>query len=250
MSEASAPRYHVGTSGWHYDHWRLRFYPPGLAKSRWLEFYAQHFSTVELNASFYRLPSEKAYRAWYEQSPPGFLFAVKASRLITHYRRLRDVEEALALFYARATLLREKLGPILYQLPPDLRRDDATLEGFLRQLPAELRHVVEFRHPSWFAEPVYELLARYRTAFCVFDLADLPCPRVATAPLVYVRFHGAAGKYWGAYGEEGTAYWASEIKDLASGRGEVFAYFNNDAEAQAVRDAALLRTKLDQAAAA
>jgi uncharacterized protein YecE (DUF72 family) len=238
------PFHHIGTSGWHYDHWRQRFYPPGLAKPKWLDYYARTFATVEINASFYRLPTENAYRNWYAQTPPGFLFAVKGSRLITHYRRLRDVGEALSAFYARATILGEKLGAVLYQLPPDLQRDDELLSGFLAQLPAGIRHAVEFRHESWFAPPVYETLARHDAALCVVDLPDFNCPRVATAPFLYLRFHGAAGKYWGAYGEEGIDYWAEEVKRLGAGRGRVFAYFNNDAEAQAVQDARLLAARL------
>jgi len=244
MTAVNTVRYFVGTSGWHYDHWRGRLYPPELAKARWLTYYARSFPTVEVNASFYRLPTENALRGWYEQSPPGFVFALKASRLITHYRRLLGTAEALALFFARARLLGEKLGPILYQLPPDMARDDTRLAGFLAQLPPDLKHAIEFRHPSWFTPPVYELLGRHGVAFCVFHLVGLACPLVATAPFVYVRFHGTGGKYWGAYGAERLERWRRQIESLSAGREEVYAYFNNDAEAQAVYDARLLQARL------
>ena len=240
-------RYLVGTSGWHYDDWRGRFYPADVPKARWLAFYARSFSTVELNASFYRLPSEGALRSWYEQTPPGFLFAVKASRLITHYRRLLDVAEALEVFYARARRLGEKLGPILYQLPPDLERDDERLESFLAALPADLRHAVEFRHPSWFVEPIFAALSRRGVAFCVFSMVGLACPLVATASFAYFRFHGSAGRYGGSYGEESLAAWSTKITGLTPAGGKAYCYFNNDARAQAVGDALTLRAKLHAA---
>lgn len=237
-------RYLVGTSGWHYDHWRERFYPRGLGKPRWLQHYAQFFDTVEVNATFYRLPSEAAFRAWFEGSPPHFRFALKASRLITHYRRLQGVDEALDLFFARARLLGAKLGPVLYQLPPDFVRDDARLDGFLSSLPPDVRHVFEFRHASWFADGVFDLLARHGAGFCVMDLVSLRSPVLATAPTVYLRFHGATGVYSGLYGDAEMARWAETIRHLGAGRAEVYAYFNNDALGQAVRDAQSLQAAL------
>jgi uncharacterized protein YecE (DUF72 family) len=248
VAENSA-RYLVGTSGWHYEHWKERFYPKGLGKPRWLAHYARFFGTVEVNASFYRLPSENAFRGWYGGSPPGFVFALKASRLITHYRRLVNVAEALEVFFARARLLGEKLGPILYQLPPDFARDDARLDAFLAQLPADLRHVVEFRHGSWFDDGVFDLLARRGVGFCVMDLVHLKSPQVATASTVYVRFHGATGVYSGPYGEAEMKRWAGVLKNLGAGRAEVFAYFNNDSQAHAVRDALSLQAALGEPAA-
>ncbi|MHB1132353.1 MAG: DUF72 domain-containing protein [Chloroflexota bacterium] len=248
--DAGGARWWVGTSGWIYQHWRGRFYPEGLAQSRWLHHYAGAFDTVELNASFYRLQSERAFQRWRDESPPDFVYAVKASRFITHYRRLAESDAPLALFLERARLLGAKLGPILFQLPPDLRRDDALLAGFLALLPADLRYAVEFRHASWYEPAVYDLLAAREVAFCIHDFAPVESPLVATAPFLYARFHGRRGRYFGEYGAEWLGSWTAQTKDLSAGRREVFVYFNNDAEAQAVRDALALRALLSAQAAA
>jgi len=145
----TSPKYRVGCSGWHYDHWRGLYYPEGLPKSKWLQFYARQFSTVELNNSFYHLPSEKAFTTWRESSPENFVFAVKVSRFITHIKRLRNLGSAMENFLSRACLLKGKLGPLLYQLPPNMKRNDGILESFLSSLPQEYQHVFEFRHESW-----------------------------------------------------------------------------------------------------
>lgn len=245
----NAIRWWVGTCGWSYPHWRGRFYPPGLGQSRWLRHYADNFDTVELNATFYRLQSESAFRRWYAETPPGFLFALKASRYLTHYRRLGDAAQPLALFRERAVLLADKLGPILFQLPPDLRRDDGLLRSFLAQLPAGCRYVVEFRHASWYGEAVYDLLAEHEVAFCLHDFPGMASPLVATAPFLYARFHGEGGRYVGEYGAERLGDWARQIESLSVGRREAFAYFNNDTEAQAVRDALALRRALAESTA-
>ena len=143
-------RFFIGTSGWHYDHWRGPFYPSKLPKTRWLEFYAGHFDTVEVNSSFYRLPSETAVGGWRRGTPPGFTFSMKASRYITHLKRLKDSAEAVRRFTERVKILKEKLGPLLYQLPPNMKRDDRRPESFLAGLPPGYRHAVEFRHSSWY----------------------------------------------------------------------------------------------------
>ena len=184
------PRYYIGTSGWHYDHWQGRFYPEGLRKPKWLEFYSRSFSTVELNNSFYHLPTEKAFGTWRSATPDSFRFAVKVSRYITHIKKLKDSEEPLQNFLARATLLGGKLGPLLYQLPPGLHRDDVLLESFLSLLPRHLVNVFEFRHDSWHDQGVLDLLQRYNAGFCIFDMPDLTTQPAVTADFVYVRFHG------------------------------------------------------------
>lgn len=236
-----ALRYYIGTSGWHYDHWRSRFYPEKLTKPKWLEFYGTHFTAVELNNSFYRLPSEAAFATWRDSSPANFTFAVKVSRFITHIKRLRDVEEAVDKFITRAQILGEKLGPLLYQLPPNMHRDDERLESFLSILPQGVRHVLEFRHQSWLEESVFRILDKYNIGLCVFDMPSLSCPLVATADFAYVRFHGSTGLYWSCYSDEELADWAKRLADLAVNVKAVYIYFNNDAEAFAVRNAITLR---------
>ena len=232
--------YYIGTSGWHYGHWRGLFYPEKLATPKWLGFYAQHFTTVELNNSFYRLPSEKAFVNWWESSPEGFVFAVKVSRFITHIKRLKDVEEPLQNFLRRADFLQDKLGSLLYQLPPGMRRDDERLEAFLAILPRQYRHVFEFRHESWIDEGVFSLLRQYNAGLCVFDMPDFACPIVATADFAYVRFHGSTGLYRSCYSDEELSKWAEKIAELGKNLKAVYIYFNNDAEAYAVRNAKTL----------
>jgi uncharacterized protein YecE (DUF72 family) len=233
--------YHIGTSGWHYDHWRDRFYPRNLKKAQWLEYYTGHFTTVELNNSFYRLPSEAAFSTWYHSSPPGFTFAVKVSRFITHIKRLRDTGEAENNFITRAKILKQKLGPLLYQLPPNMHRNDEVLVSFLSGLPRDLRHVFEFRHESWLDDEVFGILRKYNIGLCVFDMPSFTCPVVATSDFAYVRFHGSSGLYSSCYTDEELAAWTEKIVNLGAGLKAVFIYFNNDIEGFAVSNAVTLR---------
>ena len=237
-------RYHIGTSGWHYEHWRGLFYPQGLPKAQWLDFYARHFTTVELNNSFYRLPTEKAFTSWRESTPDGFLYAVKVSRFITHIKRLKGVDEALDNFLVRARILEDKLGPLLYQLPPNMPRNDKVLESFLAILPPGLCHVFEFRHESWLDDEVFALLRRYNAGLCVFDMPDLACPLVVTADSAYIRFHGSSGLYSSYYSDEELSDWAGKIYHLGQGLKAIYIYFNNDAQAFAVRNARTLARQL------
>jgi len=237
-------RFRIGTSGWVYPHWRGVFYPPGLPQSHWYSHYAKIFDTVEVNYSFYRLPSEEAFDCWREQAPPGFIYAVKANRYITHVKRLKDAAEPLARFLARARRLGEKLGPILWQLPPRWRANPERLENFAALLPPDLTHAFEFRDSRWFVEPVRRILA-----FCIFDMPGLPCPTWVTSDVVYLRFHGSGVVYEGRYGREGLQPWAARIREwLCKGR-RVYAYFNNDAFGFAVEDARELRELLSGAGA-
>jgi len=238
--------YHIGTSGWHYEHWRDRFYPEKLSKDEWLKFYAGHFATVELNNSFYRLPSESAFATWHDSSPANFTFAVKVSRFITHIKRLKNTEEAVERFITRAKILGEKLGPLLYQLPPNMHRNDEVLESFLSALPRGMKHVFEFRHQSWLEEKVFEILHKYNTGFCVFDMPSISCPLVATADFSYIRFHGSSALYSSCYSDEELADWAKRLADLTANLKAVYIYFNNDAEAFAVRNAKTLRGYLQK----
>ena len=235
------PHCRIGTSGWVYPHWRGVFYPPDLPQSRWYAHYANTFDTVEINYSFYRLPSEAAFDRWREQAPEGFIYAVKANRYITHIKRLKEAAEPLERFLARARRLGDKLGPILWQLPPNWRANPEQLEAFAGLLPPDLTHAFEFRDPRWFIEPVRRILERHGLAFCIFHMPGLPCPTWVTSDVIYLRFHGSGVVYGGRYGRDGLRPWAARILEwLREGR-EVYAYFNNDAFGFAVEDAQELR---------
>lgn len=233
----------IGTSGWSYAWWRGRFYPAGLAKARWFEHYAARFDTVELNSTFYGIAAETTFRTWARLAPPGFVYALKAHQDITH--RTGDGAAALELFTARATLLAQHLGTLLYQFPPSLHRDLAGLRNFVASLPRNLRHVVEFRDPSWFDDTIRRLLAAAAVGFCVHDMRSSATPDWVTGPIAYVRLHGpGAAKYTGSYGEDGLRKLAARVRAMARRAEQVFVFFNNTAEADAPRDAMALREML------
>ncbi len=236
-------RLHVGTSGWHYEHWRGPFYSQNLSADAMLGFYAQRLGTVEINNSFYHLPTAQTFCGWREQTPPGFLFSVKASRYITHMKKLKDPEPALAKFLAHAAKLEEKLGPILFQLPPHWRVNLERLEAFLATLPSGHRYAMEFRDPSWFAREVYDALERRNVAFCIFDLAGEQSPEVLTADFAYVRLHGPAEwKYAGRYSKTQLRRWLELARGwFGQGACEVFIYFDNDEAGYAALNAMELR---------
>ncbi len=195
---------------------------------------------MELNNSFYHLPSEKAFVTWRESSPDNFAFAVKASRFITHVKRLRNLESAPETFLSRARLLEHKLGPLLYQLPPNMKRNEELLENFLRLLPQEYQHVLEFRHQSWLDDAVFDILHQYNAGLCIFDMPGFTCPLVATSDFAYIRFHGSANLYASCYSNDELAQWAGRIVHLGKNLKAIYIYFNNDAEAFAVRNAMTL----------
>ena len=201
---------------------------------------------MELNNSFYHLPSEKAFLGWRESSPPSFVYAVKVSRFITHIKRLRNVEGAVENFLSRAKLLGEKLGPLLYQLPPNMPHKEEVLEAFLSLLPSGLQHVFEFRHESWFDKGVFNLLGRYNVSLCLFDMPGFTTPLAVTTDFLYIRFHGSASLYSSCYSEGELEDWARRIFELSQGLKAVYIYFNNDAEAFAVKNALSLRKKLER----
>jgi uncharacterized protein YecE (DUF72 family) len=237
-------KYHIGCSGWHYEHWRGLYYPEELPKTEWLQFYAGQFSTVELNNSFYRLPSEKAFTTWQESTPDSFIFAVKASRFITHIKRLKNFGSAVDNLLSRAVLLGEKLGPLLYQLPPNMKRNDELLQNFLSSLPRKYPHVVEFRHESWIDEAVFNILREHNTGLCVFDMPGFSCPLIATSDFAYIRFHGSEGLYSSCYSNEELSQWAQKIDRLSKDVKTSYIYFNNDAETFAVKNAITLENYL------
>ena len=235
----------IGCSGWNYDDWRGRLYPEGLGKQRWLARYAEFFDTVEVNSTFYRLASRDAVARWVRDTPSDFLFAVKASRYLTHVRRLRDVGEGIGRYYERIQPLVEsrKLGPVVWQLPATFRRDDAALEQLLWILP-EGRHCFEFRHESWFTPPVYELLRSADAALVIGDHPKWPFQaRALTTDWTLVRMHHGRRGRRGNYSETELDEWARRIAQWRR-RAEVFVYFNNDWEGFAVKNALSLKRRL------
>ena len=238
-------KYYIGCSGWHYEHWRVLYYPEKLPKPEWLPFYARQFTTVELNNSFYHLPTEKAFTTWRESTPDNFVFAVKVSRFITHIKRLKNLGSAVETFLSRARLLENKLGPLLYQLPPNMKRNDELLQNFLSSLPPEYQHVIEFRHESWIDEAVFDILRRHNVGLCVFDMPGFSCPLVSTSDFAYIRLHGSQGLYSSCYSHEELSQWAQGIARLGQNIKASYIYFNNDAEALAVKNAITLMSLLN-----
>jgi uncharacterized protein YecE (DUF72 family) len=227
----------IGTSGWQYRHWRETFYPKGVAQRRWLEFYAQRFATVESNAAFYRLPEAEWFAAWAQRTPPDFVMAVKASRYLTHILRLAEPDQPVALLVERARHLGDKLGPVLIQLPPTLQADVGRLRATLEAFPRGMRVAVEFRHDSWYTAEVEQLLSNYRVALCLADRRRPLTPFWRTADWGYVRFHAGRSRPPGCYTRDALAGWVDRLAELWPASADIFAYFNNDFFACALRDA-------------
>jgi len=229
----------IGTSGWTYPHWQEQFYPPDWPKSKWLEYYAQHFDTVGLNATFYRLPKPKTFENWKNRTPDGFLWSVKASKYITHTRRLKAPQEPLARLYTTAAGLGEKFGVLLFQLPPSLAFDKKRFTEFCGFLNPRLRHAVEVRHVSWISDPFFDMLKQSNIAFCIADTAGrYPFHEAVTADFIYIRLHGSTELYASHYSEKELQAWAEKIK--AWGK-DTFVYFDNDFEGHAVKNAQRLK---------
>jgi uncharacterized protein YecE (DUF72 family) len=218
----------VGTSGWHYNHWKGNFYPAGVTSKQFTEHYLRFFKTVEINNSFYRLPTPETFAAWRSSVPPDFLYSVKASRYITHMKKLKDPQQSLAQFMGNVLALEEKLGPILFQLPPAWHLNLERFLHFLSALPPYHRYTFEFRDPTWYQPEVYELLRAHRCAFCIYDLGGHQSPLEVTADFVYVRLHGPEGKYNGRYSEESLQEWSRHCLAWALSGKDVFVYFDND----------------------
>jgi len=234
------PSIRIGCSGWQYGHWRGLFYPAALPQNRWFDYYADQFDTVEVNNTFYRLPEASTFAAWGRQAPRGFLYAVKASRYLTHMKKLKDPDEPLERFFARASRLQRAFGPVLYQLPPRWEVNLDRLDLFLEALPPRRRHAIEFREPSWYSDAVFARLERHKVALCLHDMHGSASARVAVGPFVYVRFHGPQ-KYSGRYSDEALDDWAAWLAARSRAGSPIYAYFNNDSGGHAPRDAARLR---------
>jgi uncharacterized protein YecE (DUF72 family) len=238
----------IGTSGWSYDHWHPALYPPGLPARDRLARYTQAFTTAELNSSFYRWPGPAAFASWRRRLPDGFRLSVKAPRGLTHARKLYGPETWLERIAAGLHELDGRRAVLLVQLAPAQARDDARLDYFLTRVPGWMRVAVEFRHPSWHCEEVFALLAAHRAAYCVMSGASLPCVLRATTDFVYVRMHGPdpGHLYAGSYPDADLCWWADRIGEWDRAGQGVFVYFNNDADANAVRNARTLRALLDE----
>lgn len=258
----------IGTSGWSYDHWQGIFYPVNLPKSRWLEYYTEYFETVEINSTFYHLPREKTVKNWLERTPEKFIFAVKAGRFITHLKQLKDPAESLERFWQIVEWFGEKLGPILFQFPPKFEKDKERFHNFLSALAAakekpvgfkkfstrrvrELAAVMEFRHPSWFCDEVYEILRKFNVALCFSDTPRYPYCEEVTADFVYLRLHGHERLYASRYTKEQLDEYVTKIKnwmkEVSPPKGrvkDIYCYFDNDAEGYAVQNAIELRKKI------
>jgi uncharacterized protein YecE (DUF72 family) len=247
------PALRIGCSGWNYKHWRGNFYAPELRLREWFTHYASVFDTVEINNTFYRLPESKTFAGWRERAPEDFLYAIKASRFITHLKRLRDPEEPVTRLFERACALEDHLGPVLYQLPESFHCDLTRLDDFLALLPRTLgeingtppdhviRHVFEFRHRSWYVEETQAVLRAHGVAMCLHDKAGSAIFEPLDTPYLYVRFHGPGGRYFGRYELRRMEYWAETLAEQWRAGRDVFAYFNNDPEGMAVINAQELR---------
>ncbi|HEX4165206.1 MAG TPA: DUF72 domain-containing protein [Bryobacteraceae bacterium] len=234
----------IGTSGWHYKHWLGNFYPPRLASSRMLAHYVEKFDTVELNNTFYKLPTPTSLMDWRDSTPPHFHFAVKGSRFLTHMKKLKNAEDGLRRFLNAVEVLGPKLGPILFQLPPNWELDFDRLAAFLAILPRYHRCAFEFRNITWNTPQIYDLLAQYNAAYCIFDLAGYLSPVHVTANFAYIRLHGPGGKYQGSYSDPALRKWAQKIRAWDKKLAAVYVYFDNDDSGYAPKDALRLKNSV------
>lgn len=243
---SAAKSIHIGTSGWHYLHWKGPFYPEGLPDELLLEHYVKHFQTAEINNSFYQSPEKETFAQWHDSVPDDFIFSVKASRYITHMKKMKDPDQPVSNFIDRVRVLGKKLGPILFQLPPKLNFNLDRLKGFLNALPGDYRYAFEFRDPSWFTDQAEEALAEKGAAFCIYDFEGRQSPRSVTADFVYVRLHGPDGAYKGKYDDRCLSDWAEAFLSWFNEGKEVFCYFDNDEKGYAAQNALRLKDLLEE----
>ncbi len=234
---------YIGTSGWFYRSWQPGFYPAELPTYKWLEFYAMHFNTVEINSTFYRVPSASTVKGWIRKLPTDFHLTCKVNRTITHRKRLKNVREDLIGFLEVLSPIKQRYGMLLFQLPPSIKLDMGELEEFLSSLPGDFRYAVEFRNSRWFDDSVFELLSRYNVAFVSVSAPGLPDDIVVTTDFLYVRFHGKDRWYDYLYSDEELSVWASKIKKHTA-VSDAYCYFNNDVGGYAIRNALLLQSLL------
>jgi uncharacterized protein YecE (DUF72 family) len=243
---SNLPPIRIGTSGWHYASWRGPFYPEATKPRDFLTFYLTRFDTAELNTPFYRTPTLEAVRGWAEQTPDDFVFAWKASKFITHWKRLNETcANSLELMEERLDILGPKAGPVLFQLPPKMTRNRERLASFLNMLAPGRRYTFEFRHPSWYEPEIFDLLREHDVSLCLSDHADAPAPWEVTASFVYVRGHGPSGRYWGSYSDETLRDWSAHIARWREEGRAVYCYFDNDIKSAAPEDAQRLLDRLE-----
>ncbi len=236
----------IGTSGWSYDHWCGPFYPEALPTEHWLEYYARYFRSVEVNNSFYQLPTEKTLQNWCNAVPAGFVFTVKASRFITHMKKLKDSEQSMSTFLQRISVLGDRLGPVLLQLPPRWHFNAQRLASFINSLSSDFRYAFEFRDQSWLNEQTYALLSQHGVAFCIYELDGFLSPKEITTDFVYVRLHGPGEAYQGSYNTRTLSGWAGAFSTwLAQGR-SIYCYFDNDQAGYAAQNALDLNSTLEK----
>jgi uncharacterized protein YecE (DUF72 family) len=239
-----AKKLYIGTSGWHYKHWLGPFYPEGTPTKEMLAYYLQYFDTVELNNSFYRLPKPAALKSWRDSVPKDFLYAAKASRFITHMKKLKDPKKPLRKVIPRLEYLKEKLGPILFQLPGGWNCNPERLGEFLDALPTDHKYAFEFRNQTWHNSVVYDLLRQHNCAFVIYEFDRFISPAETTADFTYFRLHGPEGKYQGDYSKEKLTIWANLIRKLQQKVNQVYVYFDNDQAGYAAKNALELKKML------
>ncbi len=231
--------YYIGCSGWFYWHWKKRFYPENIPQSKWFQHYAKHFDTVELNSPFYHFPKLSTAKSWYRNAPDNFIYTLKVNRFITHIKKFKGTKKLIKDFYKLGNALNEKMGCFLFQLPPSLKYNEEKLNEIIKQLDAERKNVVEFRHESWFTEEVYDKFKKNNIIFCIVSSPEMPETFAKTADDIYIRFHGKMSMYGSLYTNKELKNWAKKIRK--SRAKNVWAYFNNDDNANAVRNALELR---------
>lgn len=237
---------HLGTSGWSYAHWKGPFYPADMKDEEMLEYYCRYFHSVEINNSFYHLPQKATLEHWRDRTPAGFVFSVKASRYITHMKKLKDPREGLSVLLERITCLGDKLGPLLFQLPPHWRYNQERLSGFLDSLSRDFRYAFEFRDHSWLNEHCYDMLNQHGVAFCIYELDGFLSPHQVTTDFVYMRLHGPKGPYQGNYDSQTLAGWAGAFSTWSAQGKSIYCYFDNDEAGYAAKNALALQAMLDK----
>ena len=235
----------VGTSGWHYAHWKGNFYPKRCTPAEMFRIYREHFDTVEINNTFYQLPPHSTFETWRKSVPPGFLYAIKGSRFLTHMKKLKEPEEPIERLFDRIRLLGNRLGPVLFQLPPRWKSNPERLDAFLAALPRRRRYAIELRDQSWLNDEIYAILRRRKAAFCIYDFAGFQSPLVLTANFSYIRLHGpTVHKYQGSYDDATLDFWTEWIRKQAKTLDAIYVYFDNDQAGYAAVNAIELKRRL------